>query len=70
MEAVSIRNDSKETYTVAEVDTNETRPSLRADLQRRGFDGSIYALDRVLTGRKKPRRVWCYKTKGGEFVTL
>lgn len=70
MNEVTIRNDSKETYTVSSIDTNDTRPNMHASLQERGYDGNLYTLARVTTGRKKAYTVTCYRTKHGEFVRM
>jgi hypothetical protein len=67
-------NDSRfkgEKFTIKSIDLQEDLVLLRADLIDRGFDGSVYVLDRVLTGRKKQKQVYCYRSsKTSQFCTV
>jgi len=43
--------------------------ALETDLKRRNFDGKIYYMDRVVTGRKLPFTVVCFKaTNHNTFI--
>lgn len=71
MKEITLRNVPAETFTITATDTNDTRPALKADLIKRGYDGSIYTAERVTTGRKRPRTVWAYRTtRTGEYVPM
>lgn len=57
-------------YEIIEVDSDRY-PRLKGDLIRRGFDGNVYKLKRILQGRQ--RKAWfalAYRGKNGIFTTV
>ena len=73
MQAFKIENskNQNDTFTIRNVDNLESMQNLRADLIARGFDGCMYEMERVVTGRKKAFLATCYKSaRTGLFVQV
>ncbi len=70
--AFAIKGQPNETFTVSFTNENENLPLLKADLIRRGFDGRIYTLERIIEGtRKRPMSILCFRGKNeGAFVSM
>ena len=63
--------NQNDTFTIRSVDNLESMQNLRADLIARGFDGCMYEMERVVSGRKKSFLATCYKSvKSGSFVQV